>query len=705
MAGGGLREVARWQVLRRAYLLARWFLLYPPLFVVSAGLLAIIAFDVGTSFGAPDMVWHERLGTQVAGAVFLVLLFAELGLVGYLLEADEPWLADAPSPPRRLALWYANTPCLLLLAGLALGATHGEQAPRWPAVVAALATFALLNLVGARVAPWLLARPRIARIAAQLDKFARVRKRRLVLVASRTRELHAVQMFLAALLLVGYVVVHLVRDRLPALVVVCVFVALVFALWGFLAFYFERSRLALGFVAALLAVALVPTLRDRKIAGLPEVDLPASAAEFATRSPASPPLLDDCRVLANWTRRFTPDAKPPLVLVAASGGGVRAATWAAAVLARLERDLADFPAHVRLITGASGGMLGAGAWVAGLVPSAGRPRPPDTASPLPSNIAHDSLTPLLRELLVVTGDRGRALETAWEQATGGDIAHPFSWLRPGEDAGWLPSMVYAPMLVEDGRQLLISNLELGSLTRNRGPLLSGLAGSDNQVLSVTGLQMFRLFPDGAARLKISTAARLNATFPYITNAVELPTRPLRRAVDAGYYDDYGGSLAGRWLYQHAGWLLHNTSGVLLIQIRDRKGEVARKSIRDVREHGRNVLSPLSAPIEGILQSWASSMAFRDDDLIEVVAKRFSERGGANGFFATAAIEFVDQAPLSWTLSSDERARLLKILDRPDEDTNRPTLAAVAQWWRERPSQLDPAALVLATDAPTPTCRD
>jgi hypothetical protein len=40
-----------------------------------------------------------------------------------------------------------------------------------------------------------------------------------------------------------------------------------------------------------------------------------------------------------------------------------------------------------------------------------------------------------------------------------------------ERMGWRPSLVFTPMMVEDGRRLLISNLDLAFATRNVGGLL------------------------------------------------------------------------------------------------------------------------------------------------------------------------------------------------------------------------------------------
>src|SRR5437660_11914280 len=53
-----------------------------------------------------------------------------------------------------------------------------------------------------------------------------------------------------------------------------------------------------------------------------------------------------------------------MLVVAASGGGIRAGLWTAAVLAELERQVTGSSFDVRLITGASGGMVGAAYYAA-----------------------------------------------------------------------------------------------------------------------------------------------------------------------------------------------------------------------------------------------------------------------------------------------------------------------------------------------------
>ena len=116
------------------------------------------------------------------------------------------------------------------------------------------------------------------------------------------------------------------------------------------------------------------------------------------------------------------------------------------------------------------------------------------------------------------------------------------------------------MLIEDGRRLLLSNLDLRWVVRNSGNLLN----RDNCSYSREAIQYYERFPEAgkssdSPRLKLSTAVRMSASFPFFSPTVCLPTWPRRRVVDAGYYDNYGVSVAASYLFSahHRDWILKN----------------------------------------------------------------------------------------------------------------------------------------------------
>src|SRR5262249_36369334 len=94
-----------------------------------------------------------------------------------------------------------------------------------------------------------------------------------------------------------------------------------------------------------------------------------------------------------------------------------------------------------------------------------------------------------------------------------------------------------------------------------------------ELASVPAVEFFDLFGQPSkAKLTLASAVRMSATFPYITSAVALPTDPPRHVVDAGYYDNYGVNLAVAWIASHRHWIMKNTQGVLVVQIRAFRNE-------------------------------------------------------------------------------------------------------------------------------------
>ncbi len=148
-------------------------------------------------------------------------------------------------------------------------------------------------------------------------------------------------------------------------------------------------------------------------------------------------LLNDAELLANWEARQARDklskrdravapTKPKLAIVAVSGGGIRSAIWTAKVLTQLESRIPEMPYHIRMITGASGGMLGAGSYVASLRPADqnGQARHSPSNDAIADHLQSDFLRPVANQLVFSDlplmfypatqhNDRGRLLEDAW----------------------------------------------------------------------------------------------------------------------------------------------------------------------------------------------------------------------------------------------------------------------------------------------------
>lgn len=381
-------------------------------------------------------------------------------------------------------------------------------------------------------------------------------------------------------------------------------------------------------------------------------------------------LLPDCKALSAWLDRQKtawPGRKPRLAVVAVSGGGIVAAVWTARVLKALEEGSDRFPGAVRVVTGASGGMLGAASFVASLLPPEDGKTARHTAGELDKlleGLQQDCLSPVARQMatldlmtILMPGrlpkavqDRGLVLEETWEQnlgqfcpSAGAPMKGPSRALRDGEREGWRPSLIFSPMIVEDTAPMLISNLDLHKLDPKRA-------------------EFFKKFADEPAvveadQLKLSTAVRMNAAFPLVSPAVYLPTNPPKRLVDAGYYDNYGVSTAAAWLTSNLDWLADHTGGVVLIQIRAYPDAVPTVQPEGFWNWIPNSIQWLTTPLEGFTAAGRRVMIDRNKDLIAGLDRAFKATHKPDFSFETVELECRESVPLSWYLTQKDKKKL------------------------------------------------
>jgi hypothetical protein len=466
---------------------------------------------------------------------------------------------------------------------------------------------------------------------------------------------------------------------------------------------------------------------------LPGKDLRPVAAQTASGKLLSLPAVQFSSVPAGIDiTKSRPGGKKPMVVVVASGGGMRAAAWTFLVLAELEARFAEegiaFPYHVRLMTGASGGMFGSAYYVRSLRPPGemnwGDERRVEMIGPggRLDKLTQDWLTPLVERMITndVPGffspfpsptDRGVALEQAWSKGLDGELDMTFEQLAEYEQAGWCPSLAFSPMMIEDGRRLLISNMDLRYPASNDGHRLGydqdrpETLADLNRNYSHEALELFRLFPQSRGRFAVSTAVRMSASFPYFSPAAPLPTKPRRRVVDAGYFDNYGVSLASAFLFsrKNTEWFRENVSKIVLIQIRDGQSDDERilRKIPDASDRQKGVgsllsrsLEELTSPLEGLNNGRVGTCSFRNDGLLELLSTYFeqvrNEPGSgklpqANRYLTVIDFEFPGHAALSWHLSAGEKKQMRETFSDPDRSARAAELqskiSALLEWWK------------------------
>jgi predicted acylesterase/phospholipase RssA len=235
----------------------------------------------------------------------------------------------------------------------------------------------------------------------------------------------------------------------------------------------------------------------------------------------------------------------PVFLVAAEGGGLRAAFQTALVLARLQDLCPSFAQHTFVISGVSGGSLGASVFAALAKRHAenGPPRPCSDEGPrifekkVHQILGRDYLSPPLATLLgaevlqrmlplpIPPTDRARALERAveqsWTRTTGGyEFTNEFYslWEHFPNDA--TPGLFLNATRVETGDRMVISPFNPGDERFNWLVHLSHI--------------------DSTMTLPLSSATVLSARFPGVTPSGYLMGDGAKhRYVDGGYFEASG----------------------------------------------------------------------------------------------------------------------------------------------------------------------
>ena len=375
------------------------------------------------------------------------------------------------------------------------------------------------------------------------------------------------------------------------------------------------------------------------------------------------------QTLNKWKDRQTTD-KPVLVLINASGGGIRSATFTMNMLQRL-----DSITHGRLmpstvlLSGASGGMLGA-AYFRALYWEQQKGLPVNLHDKkYVDDISKDLLNPLFssfisRDLIgpakkfTVNGyeyvkDRAYAFERQFNQNTRGLLSKRLGDYTDAETNALIPSVFFNAVITRDGRKLIIgsrparffmqSSLDTAHFLRN-----------DADALDFTSF----FHRQNPLNLSVLSALRMNATFPYALPNVWLPTQPVIDVMDAVLRDNFGQETSLRFMEVFKDWLKANTSKVVLIQIRDRK-----TGDWDKPAESNSLLSFLTRPFLLLQDNWFKLQDYYQTDQLDYMYDSYGP-----GFYRIS-LQYVPEkkeanASLSFHLTAAEKLDIAAAVDNP-----------------------------------------
>ncbi|MFV8755233.1 hypothetical protein ACNOYE_32185 [Nannocystaceae bacterium ST9] len=578
-------------------------------------------------------------------------------------RANDRWLEGRLGPGSRrlatVAVFVIATSPMLVVLGLRSTA---------PGVCVTLAAIGVALVVAGVV--WEGQRRPLARVTEQLRVFARLQRVRprlaRIFTRARASELlrgyddvrgHQVALVLFGVTTTAYLAGALllppwrtngVVEHFPAIGYVLVLLTLFGLILPGLSFLLDLFRVPVLIGIAVLVLPLQLAFdRDHYFAA-------------PLRSESEP--VDPLRAL---DLRFADEREPVLVVVAASGGGGQAAVWTSRVFEGLVdegawgRRVLD---SVGLVSTASGGSVGAMYWVDAYTPE-GAPSDPATIErlraaaegpslePMAWGIAYPDtirlLAPMISQLGFPLLDRARAMEMVWNERFVADTPPTLASWSQGVREGWRPLLILNSTAVESGCRVIFG---AASLARE------GFAGAI-------------VFPVDRHDLEISTAARLSASFPYLSPASRAEIDVARgverkrtartcsdldiggqHLVDGGFYDNYGIVSSMQWLDQ----VLHadvdrRFRKVVVVEIRSMSKQFERSEVAF-----SGLVAQLAGPLITLMSVRTSSQIDRNDETLRQFAEAWAERGVK---IETVQFEAHNEQRLSWSLTAAKIAEI------------------------------------------------
>jgi hypothetical protein len=375
-------------------------------------------------------------------------------------------------------------------------------------------------------------------------------------------------------------------------------------------------------------------------------------------------------ILNKWKEKQKSD-KPYMYMISTSGGGNRSATFTLNVLQRLDSLTGgDLMNKTFLITGASGGMLGA-SYYRELASQQG-----DGINPYDKKYSEDISQDLLNSIFTsfvardiaapaqkfrvgnyeYVKDRGYAFEQKLDQNTRGLMNRQLRDIAIDEKNARIPLMILNSVITRDGKKMIISTQPVSFLMK---PVQDT---ANITAIEPDAIDFQALFAkQDPMNMRLLTALRMNATFPYVLPNVWLPSYPVIDVMDAGVRDNYGLETSVRFIQVFKDWIEENTSGIVLIQIRDRV-----VGGWDHPYESTNITELVTKPFLILQYNWYKMQDYNQNDLVSLT------QGSVGPNFHKITFQYVPLkedagAALSFHLTKREKWNIQQALDH---DNNR-----------------------------------
>ena len=225
-------------------------------------------------------------------------------------------------------------------------------------------------------------------------------------------------------------------------------------------------------------------------------------------------------------------------------------------------------------------------------------------------------------------------------------------------------MVVSPFVLNDARRLLISPQGVSYLMKPQDE------GRLSAQVEFDGADFGRLFAGQEAdSLAFTSALRMNCTYPIILPNVWLPTDPSIEAMDAGFRDNYGITLAARFVHTFRDWIVENTGGVVFVQVR-----CWQKIDPIVKSDSQGILHALFTPANAAA-NLTSMQDYDQDNTLALLDDVLGKNKLEVVRFLYRPVRKQNEASMNLHLSKREKLDMLQAFYAPE---NQASLAALKQ---------------------------
>lgn len=373
--------------------------------------------------------------------------------------------------------------------------------------------------------------------------------------------------------------------------------------------------------------------------------------------------------LENRFKLFQEDENRTLVVVSCMGGGIQASGWTTQVLGGLQSELGEkFTQAIGIVSSVSGGSVGTMHYLDHFDNKKGALKPASLqrAVDVPLiKVSADSVA----ESLFATGwglaypdylrtiglpllvpkeiDRGWAIEQAWKA----NLNFPdttFTKWRELILQGEFPLPIFNSIIVETGQRFMLA------------PMPFSWEGVDDRMK----VDFHQRYP--GKDLEVVTAARLSATFPYVTpvcrtNLSNDTPYASRHIADGGYFDNFGVFTTLEWLKE------------VILPIKD-KLKISRLLMIELNgfldagdDQGENrpngFIAGLAGPILAVLNTRTSTQVARNEAEVESLLGNWNNKLDIKRVqIQFKAEKSGEKPPLSWKLTYEQKKDIAEAWD-------------------------------------------